>query len=182
MDGSERIPGMHLADVDWAMPLHHLGQVEDENSDVPPVAPPKSPMRGSEGAARRRRRATVHNAEESDASDTEDLANKVNGVHVFQELASTASKDRTFQRKSAVPEGLDLKKIREVREANILIGEKVVEDGDEIAVPARDEEFKGMIGDEESGGESEGFESVALPTGLKTELNGKRRRWYRLIP
>ena len=175
------IPDMNISEPDWAMPLYNMANA--------PAVSPKSPQRDSDLNPRRRSMAaTVHSVNDGQDSNDEEantLVEATANMHVLQMRPSTLKKHRSFERKSAVPEGLDLNKIRAAKvyrqsQDNPMSWPTHDTGARDTNVDVEDakQHAKALVESFETA-ESDDFERVGIPNDDGTEHNGAKRKWYK---
>ncbi|KAJ4369679.1 hypothetical protein N0V83_005441 [Neocucurbitaria cava] len=181
----EFIPNIELSDSDWAKPLYALAN--------PPAVPPKSPKRNLNlNAQRNSMVATIHSVDDSDESNAQSddsLVDTMSGMRFVPNLPPTPPKHRPFQRKSAVPEGLDLKQIQAAKEKLkekpvITVAQDAVPNVVGVGVVNSKRNVQLVKASRESvatttSSISDDFEQLGSPGKDDTEHNGASRKWYK---
>jgi hypothetical protein len=184
--GVEFIPNLDLGDsIDWGKSFYE--------STSPPPVPPKSAKRNLTAAVEvDDGSSSVYSSDEED--DIEKLTQAIAGLHPFQDLPSSTPRT-SFPRRSAVPEGLDLEKIKAVKGRVEELSSKDVpreKTSDEAmaevleALEATEAAARGERSLKESSSKesfatlsSDDYEQVGSPTELETDENGVKRRWFK---
>jgi hypothetical protein len=191
--GIEFIPDIDFADsVDWGKSLHELAG--------PP--PPKSAQRNLAGTADAaggdvNDASSVYSSDEdADGGEIEKLTNAVAGLRPFQDLPSLTPDRTSFRRKSAVPEGLDLGKLKAGKEESAGVAERekttdeamaeVLEALEALeATEATEAAARGAGSLKESSSKesfvtasSDEYEQIGSATELETDQNGGKERWF----
>jgi hypothetical protein len=187
--GVEFIPDLNLGDsIDWGKPLYELA--------APPPVPTKSAKRNLTAAVDvDDASSSIYSSDdEDDEDDIENLTQAVAGLRPFQDLPSSTPRT-SFHRRSAVPEGLDLEKIKAVKGGTEGQSSKDVpreKTSDEAmmevleALEATEAAARGERSLKESSSKesfatlsSDDYEQVGSPTELETNENGVKRRWFK---
>jgi hypothetical protein len=190
--GVEFIPNLDLGDsIDWGKSFYELAS--------PPPVPPKSAKRYLTAAVDvNDASSSVYSSDDEDDEDDEDdiekLTQAVAGLRPFQDLPSSTPRT-SFHRRSAVPEGLDLGKIKAVKEGAEELSSKDLpheKTSDEAmtevleALEATEAAARGEPSLKESSSKesfatlsSDDYEQVGSPTELETDENGVKRGWFK---
>jgi hypothetical protein len=173
--GIEFLPNVDLGDsIDWGKSLHDLAahEVDKYDSDE------------ANGAS-----SSVYSSDADDEDEIDKLTKAIAGMRPFQNLPSPTPLN-SFQRQSAVPEGLDLGKIKALKKVP---EEKVAQEktSDEAmaevleALAAIEAAARGEDASRTSSKESlatissDDYEQVGLAAELQTDQNGVKRRWFK---
>ncbi|CAO2648312.1 Nn.00g075790.m01.CDS01 [Neocucurbitaria sp. VM-36] len=174
---------VELSGSEWATPLYALVNP----LDIPPQSPTRNlglnPRRSSLVATL----PFVDDVDECVPEDDNGLLEAMTDMRVFETLPSSPPEYHSFQRDSAIPEGLDLEKIQAAKQR--------LKQGS-IDAPMEDTKVEGMnaISSKRAKSlksklklstesletiESDDFERVASLGNDDTEHNGTRRKWYK---
>jgi hypothetical protein len=188
--GAEFLPNMDLGDsIDWGSSLYELAGK--------PTAPAKTAVvKAIEEDYVRTHDASSNVYSSDDDDEIAKLTKAVAGLRPFQDLPSSTPNRTSFQRKSAVPEGLDLSKIMAVKEESEELTSKQVPpektsdeamaevyealEATEAAARSGDVVEASRNSSKESFAtvSSDDYERVGSPAELETEHNGGKKRWF----
>jgi hypothetical protein len=170
--GIEFLPNVDLGDsIDWGKSLHDLAAQEVDRDDG----------NDADGAS-----SSAYSSDNEDEIDK--LTKAIAGLRPFQDLPSPTPRN-SFRRKSAVPEGLDLKKIKAVKQEPEEVAQEKTSDEAmaEVleALEATEAAARGEDASRTSSKESlvtlssDDYEQVGSAAESKTDQNGAKRRWLK---